>query len=436
MSLDLLLLLFLRLGCLVVGASTKDVRTGINATGIRLETASGPVFLFFTGRHHAGEVLDRLLEHRKPTPDSPRLVKVTDGASKNFDHRHREELVEAACNAHAFLNFRDIKNKHPVEYALAGRVYKAVFDNNDMAKQRRLSPEDRRLFHREHSKPLMEELKAMCEEKLRNKLVEPNSALWESLSFIISQWPRLTHFYEVPVVPLDSSLVEQSLIIPVRYLAASFNYQTETGAEVGDRMMSLIATARANGVEPVAYLTHCLRNHGYFTGGLRSWGYRTVPRTGADPAGALSRAFLKSNDDAPKSRASSTTSSLFVQFSRLQDNQNVVAFTYGPLVLSAGLGTDNRTLSSAVTSESVVKSRPAPPEPLEEDEARSRLGGEGRVLPKSTTAAARRSSPFLRSPRRSTTSGEKRAPELELLLSDPGARIPWAPSRFPGRLPS
>ncbi len=26
-------------------------------------------------------------------------------------------------------------------------------------------------------------------------------------------------------------------------------------------MMSLIATAQANGVEPVAYLTSCLRNH-------------------------------------------------------------------------------------------------------------------------------------------------------------------------------
>ena len=34
---------------------------------------------------------------------------------------------------------------------------------------------------------------------------------------------------------------------------------------------------------------------------------------------------------------------LFAQFSRLQDNQNAVAFTYGPLVLSAGLGTDNMT---------------------------------------------------------------------------------------------
>jgi transposase len=109
--------------------------------------------------------------------------------------------------------------------------------------------------------PLLQRLKAMREEKLRSKLVEPNSALWEPLSFIINQWPRLTKFCEVPGVPLDTNLVEQTLIIPVRYLAGSFNYQTETGAEVGDRMMSLVATARANGIEPVAYLTDCLRNH-------------------------------------------------------------------------------------------------------------------------------------------------------------------------------
>jgi hypothetical protein len=49
--------------------------------------------------------------------------------------------------------------------------------------------------------------------------------------------------------------------MPVRYLAGSFNYQTEDGAVVGDHVMSLIATARANDVEPVAYLTECLRCH-------------------------------------------------------------------------------------------------------------------------------------------------------------------------------
>jgi transposase len=244
-----------------IGESAKDVRTGINATGLVLETEAGRVTLFYTGRHHAGEVIDQLLQLRRPSPARPKLVKVTDGASKNFDHPHADELIESTCNAHAFLKFRAIKDTYPNEYALAAEVYKKVFDHDDEAAARKLTPVERMDFHRTHSKPLMLRLKAMCEDKLRRKLVEPNSALWEPLSFIINQWPRLTKFYEVPGVPLDTNLVEQTLIIPVRYLAGSFNYQTETGAEVGDRMMSLVATARANGVEPVAYLTDCLRDH-------------------------------------------------------------------------------------------------------------------------------------------------------------------------------
>ncbi|MCW8821610.1 MAG: hypothetical protein OQK45_05255, partial [Sulfurovum sp.] len=51
-----------------VGESTKDVRTAINATGVYLETADGAVItLFYTGRHHAGEIIDQLLKHRKST---------------------------------------------------------------------------------------------------------------------------------------------------------------------------------------------------------------------------------------------------------------------------------------------------------------------------------------------------------------------------------
>ena len=265
----------------LAGESTKGVRTGINATGVLLESDFGSVVLFFTGRHHAGEILDRLLKHRKSEPGSAALVKVTDGASKNFDHSHAAELVEATCNAHAFLKFHDIKDKHPSEYALAGEVYKAVFDFDDEAKARGLSSDERMLFHRQHSKPLMEKLKAMCDGKLREKLVEPNSALWQPLTFIVNQWPRLTRFYESPGIPLDTNLIEQKLIIPVRYLAASFNYQTETGAEVGDRMMSLVATAHANGVEPVAFLTHCLRNHQALSkrpADFLPWAYRDAER--------------------------------------------------------------------------------------------------------------------------------------------------------------
>jgi transposase len=242
-----------------LGESTKDVRTGINATGFYWETRDGPVILFYTGRHHAGEMVDQLLRRRLLS--SPKLVKCTDGAAKNFDHEHGDKLVEATCNAHAFLKFRDIRDKYPAEYAEAGSIYHQVFANDDEAKALGLKPVDRMLYHREHSKPLMKKLKAMCEEKLKSKLVEPSSPLWEPLTFVINQWERLTRFCEVPNVPLDTNLVEQALIMTVRYLAGSFNYKTEDGAVVGDHAMSLIATARANGVEPVAYLTECLRNH-------------------------------------------------------------------------------------------------------------------------------------------------------------------------------
>jgi hypothetical protein len=242
-----------------VGKSTKGVRTGINATGIYWETPDGPVVLYYTGRHHAGEIIDQVLGRRLAS--RPTLVKCTDGASKNFKHAHADKLVEATCNAHALLKFRDLKDKYPAEYAEAGKVYSAVFDNDDKAKALELSPVDRMLYHRQHSKPLMVRLKKMCEEKVASRSVEPNSPLWEPVTFILNQWERLTLFCEAPDVPLDTNLVEQALIVPVRYLAGSFNYHTETGAEVGDRAMSLIASARAHGVEPVAYLTECLRSH-------------------------------------------------------------------------------------------------------------------------------------------------------------------------------
>ncbi len=242
-----------------MGESTKAVRTGINATGIYWETPDGPVVLYYTGRHHAGEIIDQVLGRRLAS--RPTLVKCTDGASKNFDHAHADKLIEATCNAHALLKFRDLKDEYPAEYAEAGKVYSAVFDNDDTAKALDLSPIDRMLYHQQHSKPLMLQLKKMCEEKVASKRVEPNSPLWEPVTFILNQWERLTLFCEAPGVPLDTNLVEQALIVPVRYLAGSFNYHTENGAVVGDHAMSIIATARAHGVEPVAYLTECLRSH-------------------------------------------------------------------------------------------------------------------------------------------------------------------------------
>ena len=233
-------------------------RWRVRICGISFRLA-GVVILYFTGLHHAGEILDLLIKHRDS--NGPKLPKVTDGASKNFNPLKEDLLIEGVCNAHALLKFDAVKTQYAEEYAVAGAVYKQVFDNDDIAKNREMTPEERMAFHAENSLPLMKTLKKMCAAKVVSRLVEPNSKLWEPLTFIINQWPRLTKFCHEPGVPLDTNLVEQILIIPVRYLGGSFNYQTSNGAEVGDHFMSLVVTAKKNDVEPVAYIEHCLRNH-------------------------------------------------------------------------------------------------------------------------------------------------------------------------------
>ncbi len=268
-----------------LGKSERDVRTGINATGVYIETAEGTVILFYTGRHHAGEIFDQILKHRKV--NSEKLIKATDGASKNFDHNHRDKVVESVCNAHAFLKFHDIKDKFPKEYATAGEIYKTVFDNDDITKNNGMSDEERMRFHKEHSLPLLEKLREMCRTKIESKLVEPRSPLWEPLTFVINQWPRLIKFCEVPGVPIDTNLCEQTLIIPVRYLVGSFNFKTLNGSTVGDHQMSLTATAKANRLEPVSYLTDCLENHEDLAENPENylpWNYRDrMKEDGPDP---------------------------------------------------------------------------------------------------------------------------------------------------------
>ncbi len=243
-----------------LGLAPNSVRTGINATCARMEMDKAMVIMYFTGRHHAGEICDRILAKRL-LPAADKVIKISDAASKNFDHAHPDLVVEAACNAHALLKFRDIKEKFPKEYELVGEAYSHVFENDALTRKMEMTPQERLKYHQNNSRSWMEKIRRMCTEKIESRLVEPRSPLWGPITFIINQWPRLTKFLEQPGVPLDTNFVEQDLIIPVRYLSASFNYQTINGAEVGDAAMSLIATARASGAEPVGYLAHCLENN-------------------------------------------------------------------------------------------------------------------------------------------------------------------------------
>ena len=69
-----------------LGEPTGQVRTGINATGVYIETEHATVVLFFTGRHHAGEIIDQLLTQRRAAEFVP-LTQMILGIGRPADAR-------------------------------------------------------------------------------------------------------------------------------------------------------------------------------------------------------------------------------------------------------------------------------------------------------------------------------------------------------------
>lgn len=240
-----------------LGLPKETVRTGINTSGLYCETPDGPIVLYYTGRHHVGEVLGGFLSGReKGRP----VIKVSDAASKNFDHRAKDKTDEAACNVHAR---RSVTDDAAAETEAAGLVkgwYREVYQADAYCKKMGMTPEERLAYHQQHSQKPMDEILAWAKGMAEQKRVDPRSPLWQGLSILINQWPRLTLFLRVPGVPLDTNLVEQALKLAIRYRGASRFYKTQSGADAGDRMMSLIATARLHGVNPAGYLVWLLEH--------------------------------------------------------------------------------------------------------------------------------------------------------------------------------
>lgn len=86
--------------------------------------------------------------------------------------------------------------------------------------------------------------------------VVPKSSLGKAVHYSLRQWTKLTRFLAHGEIPLDNNRVENAIrpfVIGRRNWLFS---DTVSGAEASARLYSLIETAKANGLEPHAYLAH------------------------------------------------------------------------------------------------------------------------------------------------------------------------------------
>ncbi|HUI55459.1 MAG TPA: IS66 family transposase [Bryobacteraceae bacterium] len=236
-------------------------RTGVFTSGIVCRVGVWLIALFFSGWKHAGENLADVLKRRAPGLQP--LIQMCDALSRNVPKLSEGvRLLLANCRAHGRRPFVEVAANFPAECRYVLETLGSVWYNDELARRRNLSRDERRRFHQEHSALLMKTLKEWMEAQLAEHKTEPNSGLGKAIQSMLRHWEPLTLFLREPGAPLDNNLVERALKKAILHRKNSLFYKTMKGAEVGDLFMSLIHTCELNGVNAFDYLTELQRHAG------------------------------------------------------------------------------------------------------------------------------------------------------------------------------
>jgi transposase len=232
-------------------------RHGLHTTGIVAHSAgeSQPsIVLYVSGRQHAGENVGELLELR-PVDLAPPL-QVGDALAANWSHS--SAVITVKCLAHARRQFTDIEEMFPEECGHVREEFATVYRYE--AETTGMAPEQRLVHHQLYSAPVLERLRSWIKTQFEQRRVEPNSALGKALAYLQRHWDGLTQFLRFGNAPLDTNVVERALKHVVLHRKNALFFRTEQGAAVGDLLMSVIETCRANGIRAADYLVQVIKN--------------------------------------------------------------------------------------------------------------------------------------------------------------------------------
>ncbi len=221
--------------------------------------AEAPIVLFDYDPTRAAEVPRRLLEGFAGTLH-------TDGYA-GYDAVVREQgLLRVYCWAHARRRFVDVLKSlglNPKQLPAkpppkARRALKAIqFIKTLYAIETRIrgKPPDERLRVRQaDSVPVLAKLRAWLDQ-MRPKIV-PSSALGEALAYLDNHWDGLVRYCDDGRCGMDTNPVENAIRPFCRGRRGWLFADTVAGAKSSANLYSLIETAKANDIEPYAYLRH------------------------------------------------------------------------------------------------------------------------------------------------------------------------------------
>lgn len=220
--------------------------------------ASGPpgrrIILFDYDASRAGAVPKRLL-------DDYRGILLTDGYEAYAAVARELNLVHAGCFAHARRKFDEARKAQSQQNAVDSHarialdfirqlygVERALWDADQP-----ITPEHRLRVRMQLSVPVMARFHAWLEALAPQVL--PQSLLGKAIHYTLGQWPKLTRFLSHGEVPLDNNRCENAIRPFVVGRKSWLFSDTVKGATASANLYSIVETAKANAVEPHAYLS-------------------------------------------------------------------------------------------------------------------------------------------------------------------------------------
>ena len=229
-------------------------RTGQFTTVVLAGTIYGPLILYYSSTQHAGENMQALINRRDENAGA--FITMSDALNSNTI-KHKD-ITEANCMAHALVKFIDLEAVSPYDLSSPIDALSKVFDIDK--KTTNMSPEERLLFHQTHSKPILDRFHKWMKEQIDQKKVEPNSHLGKVIKYCLKHWEKLTRFLTVAGCPVSNNAAERALKLIIRLRKTAMFHKTKYGALVASSLLSIIQSARENGVNPAHYLEDLLTN--------------------------------------------------------------------------------------------------------------------------------------------------------------------------------
>ncbi|PUA41326.1 IS66 family transposase [Pseudomonas protegens] len=164
-------------------------------------------------------------------------------------------IQEAACWAHARRKFYDVYNDQasPLAAQALQQIAALYVIEGEIRGQ---PPHLRKAIRQSRASPLLEQLHAWLNQTLTQ--VSKKSALAGAILYALNRWQALTRYCDDGRIEIDNNAAERALRAVAlgrkNYLFAG----SDTGGERAAAIYSLVDSAKLNGLNPQAYLTHVL----------------------------------------------------------------------------------------------------------------------------------------------------------------------------------